>query len=167
GDVAHAEEHARSGAEHDAVVLVRSADLRAEDQQAADTEEDGLEADHRGEAEARVRAVRRRERQAEEHQAAGGQGEAPPLARPDRPNLMPQAKEPTKSLKLRVRPLLFVDIDGVISLFGFTRETTPEGTWTQVDGIAHLLSATAARHLHALADCYELVWCSGWEEKAN
>ena len=82
-------------------------------------------------------------------------------------NLMPNAKEPTKSSWLRDRPLLFVDIDGVISLYGFPPDAAPEGTWTQVDGIAHLLSATATRHLHALAGSYELVWCSGWEEKAN
>ena len=80
---------------------------------------------------------------------------------------MLQAKEPTKSSRLRDRPLLFVDIDGVVSLFGFAPEAAPTGTWTQVDGIAHLLSATAARHLHELADSYELVWCSGWEERAN
>jgi hypothetical protein len=81
--------------------------------------------------------------------------------------LMPNAKEPTKSSWLRDRPLLFVDIDGVISLFGFAPDAAPAGTWTQVDGIAHLLSATATRHLHDLADTYELVWCSGWEEKAT
>jgi hypothetical protein len=63
--------------------------------------------------------------------------------------------------------LLFVDIDGVVSLFGFAPDAAPPGTWTQVDGIAHLLSAAAARHLHALASRFELVWCSGWEEKAN
>jgi hypothetical protein len=80
---------------------------------------------------------------------------------------MPQAKEPTNPSRLRPRPLLFVDIDGVISLFGFPADTTPPGTWCQVDGIAHLLSATAARHLHALSGDFELVWCSGWEEKAN
>jgi len=80
---------------------------------------------------------------------------------------MLQAKEPTKSSRLRDRPLLFVDIDGVVSLFGFAPEAAPTGTWTQVDGIAHLLSATAARHLLELADSYELVWCSGWEERAN
>jgi HAD domain in Swiss Army Knife RNA repair proteins len=80
---------------------------------------------------------------------------------------MPNAKEPAKSSSLHDRPLLFVDIDGVISLFGFPPDAAPAGTWTQVDGIAHLLSAAAARHLHALADSYELVWCSGWEEKAN
>ena len=81
--------------------------------------------------------------------------------------LIPHAKEPTKTWWLRDRPLLFVDIDGVISLYGFPPDAAPEGTWTQVDGIAHLLSAMAARHLHALAGSYELVWCSGWEEKAN
>lgn len=80
---------------------------------------------------------------------------------------MPNAKEPTKSSSLRDRPLLFVDIDGVISVFGFAAHAVPPGTWTQVDGIAHLLSAAAARHLHALDESYELVWCSGWEEKAN
>jgi hypothetical protein len=82
-------------------------------------------------------------------------------------NLMPQAKEPTNSPQLRPRPLLFVDIDGVISLYGFPANVQPPGTWCQVDGIAHLLSATATRHLQQLADSYELVWCSGWEEKAN
>lgn len=63
--------------------------------------------------------------------------------------------------------MLFVDIDGVLSLFGFSPDAAPPGTWTQVDGIAHLLSATAARHLHDLRSSYELVWCSGWEERAN
>jgi hypothetical protein len=36
-----------------------------------------------------------------------------------------------------------------------------------VDGIAHFLSTTAAEHLQALSELYELVWCSGWEERAN
>ena len=64
-------------------------------------------------------------------------------------------------------PLLLCDIDGVISLFGFPLDAVPEGTWAQVDGIAHLLSPGAARHLHALAASYEIVWCSGWEDRAN
>src|SRR3712207_3767451 len=81
--------------------------------------------------------------------------------------LMLQGKEPTKGPKFRDRPLLFVDIDGVLSLFGFAPHAVPEGTWTQVDGIAHLLSATAAEHPQRLASRFELVWCSGWEEKAN
>ena len=65
------------------------------------------------------------------------------------------------------KPLLFVDIDGVISLFGFPPARPPAGTWTSVDGVPHLLSAAASGHLLALARSFELVWCSGWEEKAD
>jgi hypothetical protein len=66
------------------------------------------------------------------------------------------------------KPLLFVDIDGVISLFGFRPIAVPARcTWHQVDGIVHLLSQEAAEHLLALADVFELVWCSGWEDRAN
>jgi hypothetical protein len=65
------------------------------------------------------------------------------------------------------KPLLFVDIDGVISLFGFAPAAPPAGTWTSVDGVPHLISAAASRHLLALAHAFDLVWCSGWEEKAD
>ncbi len=65
------------------------------------------------------------------------------------------------------KPLLMVDIDGVISLFGFPSERRPEGAFHSIDGIVHFISAEAGRHLHALAGDFELVWCSGWEEKAN
>jgi hypothetical protein len=64
-------------------------------------------------------------------------------------------------------PLLLVDIDGVISLWGFPSDARPPGVWALVDGIGHYLSTTAAGHLRALAADFELVWCSGWEEKAN
>jgi hypothetical protein len=67
----------------------------------------------------------------------------------------------------RVRPLLLVDVDGVISLFGFDHAQPPAGHFVMVDGIAHFLSATAGRHLRELAEEFELAWCSGWEEKAN
>jgi hypothetical protein len=63
--------------------------------------------------------------------------------------------------------LLFVDIDGVISLFGFPPAAPPAGTWTSVDGVPHLISAAAPGHLLALARAFDLVWCSGWEEKAD
>src|ERR1700694_2365043 len=49
------------------------------------------------------------------------------------------------------RPLLFIDIDGVISLFAFDA----------------YLSATAAALLLELGECFELVWCSGWEDRAD
>jgi Swiss Army Knife RNA repair-like protein len=65
------------------------------------------------------------------------------------------------------KPLLFMDIDGVLSLFGFQSDSRPGGQWLNVDGIVHLISGTASEHLHRLAETYEVVWCSGWEEKAN
>jgi hypothetical protein len=64
------------------------------------------------------------------------------------------------------KPLLMVDIDGVLSLFGFG-EPDVDGSLHSIDGIPHFLSATAAAHLLALAGRYEPVWASGWEEKAN
>ena len=65
------------------------------------------------------------------------------------------------------RPLLLIDIDGVISLFGFDHAQPPQGNYVAVDGIAHFLSTEAGAQLIALSDDFELVWCSGWEEKAD
>jgi hypothetical protein len=67
----------------------------------------------------------------------------------------------------RHKPLLFLDIDGVISLFGWEGSERPDGSFHAIDGIPHYLSAAAARHLLELDAHYETVWCSGWEEKAN
>ncbi len=69
--------------------------------------------------------------------------------------------------QLQDKPLLFVDIDGVISLWGFALDTRPAGAFHDVDGIMHFLSDAARGHLHDLASHFDLVWCSGWEEKAN
>lgn len=68
---------------------------------------------------------------------------------------------------MRTKPLLLVDVDGVISLFGFPPHARPAGRFEMVDGIAHFLSATAGEHLRLLSDAFEPVWCTGWEEKAN
>jgi hypothetical protein len=65
------------------------------------------------------------------------------------------------------KPLLLIDVDGVISLFGFDPAQPPGGRFEMVDGIAHFLSATAGGHLRELAGEFELAWCTGWEEKAN
>jgi hypothetical protein len=65
------------------------------------------------------------------------------------------------------RPLLLIDVDGVISLFGFDPIHPPPGRFQLVDGIAHFLSAGAGPHLRALSTTFELAWCTGWEEKAN
>jgi hypothetical protein len=82
-----------------------------------------------------------------------------------------RAKEPSDDAD---RPLLMVDIDGVISLFGFAdrppwteRAGAPEGSFQTVDGIPHFLSRVAAEHLLGLAALFDLVWASGWEEKAE
>jgi len=64
------------------------------------------------------------------------------------------------------QPVLFVDVDGVISLFGFEPSSPPAGRFHLVDGIPHLLSASAGDHLRRLAAVFETVWCTGWEEKA-
>jgi hypothetical protein len=75
------------------------------------------------------------------------------------------------------RPLLLVDIDGVISLFGRPAAGSPErlaaagtrldGSFHAIEGIPHFLSSTAAAHLLSLAALFELVWASGWEERAD
>lgn len=65
------------------------------------------------------------------------------------------------------KPLLFVDIDGVISLWGFASNARPAGAFHNVDGVIHFLSSEAGIHLLSLAERFDLVWCSGWEEKAE
>ena len=66
------------------------------------------------------------------------------------------------------QPILLIDVDGVISLFGFDHAAPPsDGRFLLVDGIAHFLSGTAGEHLRRLESAFELAWCTGWEEKAN
>jgi hypothetical protein len=66
------------------------------------------------------------------------------------------------------RPILAVDIDGVISLFG--SEEPPDTALTRfqlVDGVPHRISLVAGDRLLRLSERFELVWASGWEDKAN
>jgi hypothetical protein len=72
-----------------------------------------------------------------------------------------------ESPHMQVKPLLFVDIDGVISLWGFQSNARPNGAFHNVDGVIHFLSSEAGIHLLSLAARFDLVWCSGWEEKAE
>src|ERR1700677_1526291 len=79
------------------------------------------------------------------------------------------------------KPLLLVDIDGVISLFGSPGRSLlgpaasegasstpgPKGSFHSIDGTPHFLSATAAAHLLELDEHFDLVWASGWEERAE
>jgi len=68
---------------------------------------------------------------------------------------------------MTISPLLLLDIDGVISLFGFDYDRPPAGRFALVDGIPHFLSADAAELVGGLQGHFDLVWCSGWEEKAD
>ena len=66
------------------------------------------------------------------------------------------------------KPLLFVDVDGVISLFGFApSESDARGAFHWIDGVAHCIAADAGERLERLAERFELVWATGWEQKAN
>jgi hypothetical protein len=66
------------------------------------------------------------------------------------------------------RPILAVDVDGVISLFGFEGplDQVP-GRFHLIDGIAHCISDTAGLLLARLGEIYDLIWATGWEDRAN
>ena len=65
-------------------------------------------------------------------------------------------------------PVLAVDVDGVISLFGFDGPLADvPGRFHLIDGIAHCIADGAGPRLLRLAEHYELVWATGWEERAN
>ena len=66
------------------------------------------------------------------------------------------------------KPILFVDVDGVISLFGFAPGTGQlPGPLHWVDGVAHCIPEDVGQRLVTLAEGFELVWATGWEERAN
>ncbi len=66
------------------------------------------------------------------------------------------------------KPILFVDVDGVLSVFGFAVDTDPlPGPFHWIDGIAHCIPVDGGRRMEQLAERFELVWATGWEEKAN
>lgn len=64
-------------------------------------------------------------------------------------------------------PLLMIDVDGVISLFGFAAgHQQPPGRMVMVDGLPHFLADHAGDRLTRLSRSFEMVWCTGWEERA-
>jgi hypothetical protein len=66
------------------------------------------------------------------------------------------------------KPVLAVDVDGVISLFGFDGpiDDVP-GRFHLIDGVAHCIADGVGGRLNRLAESFELVWATGWEERAN
>jgi hypothetical protein len=68
----------------------------------------------------------------------------------------------------RERPILAVDVDGVISLFGFEEALTDApGELKLIDGVVHCISLPVGERLRRLAEHYDLVWATGWEDRAN
>jgi hypothetical protein len=66
------------------------------------------------------------------------------------------------------RPILAVDVDGVISLFGFEQPPSrEEARYEMIDGMVHCISLLAGQRLLRLAEVYDLVWATGWEDRAN
>ena len=66
------------------------------------------------------------------------------------------------------KPILFVDVDGVISLFGFSPSAHElPGPFHWIDGVAHCIPDGVGARLVRLSERFELVWATGWEEKAN
>jgi hypothetical protein len=64
--------------------------------------------------------------------------------------------------------LLFLDVDGVISIFGFEpRPGHLPGRLHWVDGIAHCIPEEVGLRVSELTERFEVVWATGWEEKAN
>ena len=66
------------------------------------------------------------------------------------------------------RPILAIDVDGVISLFGFEQPPSPDiARFELIDGTPHCLSNAAAARILGLAGRFELVWATGWQDRAN
>lgn len=66
------------------------------------------------------------------------------------------------------QPILAVDVDGVISLFGFDAPPPPSTVaWHLIDGTPHCISLAAGERLGRLTATFELVWATGWQDRAN
>lgn len=66
------------------------------------------------------------------------------------------------------RPVLALDVDGVISLFGFEGAISgAPGRFHLINGMAHCIPDGIGGMLERLASSYEIVWATGWEDRAN
>ena len=66
------------------------------------------------------------------------------------------------------RPILALDVDGTLSLFGFGGDLDEApGRFHLIDGVAHCIPDEAGGRLARLAERFELVWATGWEDRAN
>ena len=59
-------------------------------------------------------------------------------------------------------------MDGVISLFGFAPgDGTLHGPLHWLDGVAHCIPDLRRNDVVLIYETFELVWATGWEERAN
>jgi len=65
------------------------------------------------------------------------------------------------------QPLLFIDVDGVLSVYGFDGETRDPRDLYLVDGIPHHIPAAMGPRVTALLPHFESLWATGWGERAN
>jgi hypothetical protein len=66
------------------------------------------------------------------------------------------------------KPILALDVDGVISLFGFDGPpASAPGTFHMIDGMPHCIPNDLGDRIRRLAEAYDVVWATGWEDRAN
>lgn len=65
------------------------------------------------------------------------------------------------------KPLLFLDVDGVLSVFGFNGAQADPRDLHMVDGIPHHIPAPMGGRVRRLLPAFEPLWATGWGERAN
>jgi hypothetical protein len=65
------------------------------------------------------------------------------------------------------QPLLFIDVDGVLSTYGFAGDDADPRNLRMVDGIVHHIRAEMGPRILKLLPHFESVWATGWGERAN
>ena len=68
----------------------------------------------------------------------------------------------------QTRPILALDVDGVISLFGFDGPAADApGDFHLISGMAHCIDPEVGGRLARLGEAFDIVWATGWEDRAN
>lgn len=65
------------------------------------------------------------------------------------------------------KPLLFLDVDGVLSVYGFAGENRDPRDLYLVDGIPHHIPASMGLRVKSVLPAYESLWATGWGDRAN
>jgi hypothetical protein len=72
-----------------------------------------------------------------------------------------------KRFRRSLKPLLFMDVDGVLALWPLDVPADPPGRPLDVGGVRVYLCERGAEFLRELATRFEIVWATGWEDHAN